>query len=163
SPVSIGLRNRLPTLVGDLAQKPFLLRRRGALREEVRTPLLGSPERLLETPAPDRTVVAARQDCRNILALERWRLRVLGILQKACRERFLGDGRRLDRTRQEPDDRVDDDQCAKLAAGEDVVADRQLEIDQRSDSLIEALVARADEDQMATSSEVAGALLPKSL
>ena len=58
-------------------------------------------------------------------------------------------GRRVvDRAGQEPDHRVDDDERRQLAAGQDVVADRQLEVDERADSFVHALVAGADEDEV---------------
>ena len=67
----------------------------------------------------------------------------------------------LDGAGQQADDGVDDDERGQLAAGQDVVADRQLEIDQRRDPLVDALVARADEDEM--SGKVGGTLLAEDL
>ena len=49
---------------------------------------------------------------------------------------------------QQADDGVDDDERRQLAAGQDVVADRELEVDERADPLVDALVARADEDEV---------------
>ena len=49
---------------------------------------------------------------------------------------------------QQPRHGVDDDQRRELAAGQHVVADRQLEVDEVADPLVDALVARADEDQV---------------
>ena len=42
-------------------------------------------------------------------------------------------------------------------------SDRQLEIDEGSDPLVEALVTGADEDEVAAGREIAGALLPERL
>ena len=71
-----------------------------------------------------------------------------GYSSSPSRERLLGGRRVLDGAGQQPDDGVDDDERRQLAAGQHVVADRQLEVDQRADPLVDALVARADEDEM---------------
>ena len=57
---------------------------------------------------------------------------------------------------QQADDGVDDDERRQLAAGQHVVADRQLEIDQRPNPLVDALVARADEDEVGLAGEFVG-------
>ena len=54
----------------------------------------------------------------------------------------------VDRARQQADHRVDHDEGRQLAAGQDVVADRELEVDERADPLVDALVAGADEDEV---------------
>ena len=58
-------------------------------------------------------------------------------------DRLLVDG-----ARQQSDHRVDDHERRQLTAGQHVVADRQLEVHQRPDPLVDALVARAQEDEV---------------
>ena len=60
---------------------------------------------------------------------------------------------------QQAEDGVDDDEGRQLAAGQHVVADRELEVDQRPDPLVDALVARADEDEVRSRREVERARL----
>ena len=64
---------------------------------------------------------------------------------------------------QQPDHGVDDDERGQLAAGQHVVADRQLEVDQRADPLVDALVARAHEDEMRSRGEIRRARLAEDL
>ena len=49
---------------------------------------------------------------------------------------------------QEPQHGVDDHERRQLAAREHVVPDRELEVDHRPDPLVDALVARAEEDEV---------------
>ena len=88
---------------------------------------------------------------------------VLRVLEESVGERLL-DGRGLvDRAGQEPQDRVDDDQCRQLAAGQHVVADRQLQVDERPDALVDALVTRAEQDEVAPAGQLEGARLAERL
>ena len=59
--------------------------------------------------------------------------------------------------------RVDDDQGRQLAAGQDVVPDRDLEVDEGADPLVDALVARAEEDRGGPSGQVVGPAWRKTL
>ena len=73
----------------------------------------------------------ADEDVGHVHAPERRRARVLRVLEEPGAERLLGRGRLVDRAGQQTQDGVDDDQRRQLAAGEDVVADRELEVDER--------------------------------
>ena len=109
-------------------------------------------------------MVAAGEDRRDVDAAERRRAGVLRVLEPAVGERLLLGRGFVDRARQQPDHRVDDDERRQLAAGEDVVADRQLEVDERADPLVDALVARAQtRTRCERVGEVAGPLLAEDL
>src|SRR6187401_1190169 len=124
----------------------------GQVRSATSRPL----DRLLVPPACHGAVVPGSQDGRHIHPAKDGRPGVLGILQQPVGEGLL-DGRRvLDRARQEPDDGVDHDQRGQLATCQHIVADRELEVDQRPDPLVDALVAGADEDEMRSGGEVGG-------
>ena len=71
-----------------------------------------------------------------------------GIFEQAGRERLLGDGLRVDGAGEQPQDRVDHDKRRDFAAGEDVVPYRELEVHHGADPLVDALVARAEDDQV---------------
>ncbi len=121
-------------------------------REQVRAPGERPPQRLPQPPAAHGAVIAADEDRRHVLAAERRRPGVLRVLEQSVGERFLVGRCVVDRSREQPDHRVDDDEGRQLAAGQDVVADRELEIDEGPDPLVDALVARADEDRGGTAS-----------
>ena len=101
---------------------------------EVRPAGPGALDGLFAPPALDGAMVARRQDGRHVHAAEDRRARVLRVLEQPGGEGFVGDRRLVDGARQQADDGIDDDQRRQLAAGQDVVADRQLEVDQRRGS-----------------------------
>ena len=116
-----------PDLVEQLG---LLAARLAAAVEEVRPSLEGPPQRLAEPPAADLLVVARDEDGRHgLAALERRGSRVLRVLEQAGRERLLGGRRLVDGAGQQPQDGVEDDERRRLAAGQHVVADRELEVD----------------------------------
>ena len=71
-----------------------------------------------------------------------------GYSEQPAREGLVLGRGGVDRARQQAQDGVDDDERRQLAAGQHVVADRELEVDQRADPLVDALVARAHEDEV---------------
>ncbi len=93
-------------------------------------------------------MVAAEQDLGHCLALELGRSRVLRVLEQAVGERLLDDRFGLDCPGQQAQHGVDDDHRRQLAAGQHVVADRQLQIDHPAHPVVDALVARAHEQQV---------------
>ena len=116
--------------------------------QQVGSPKQRATERLAETPAADLLVVARDEHGGHRDAVERRRAGVLRVLEEAGGERLLGGGRLVDRPGQQPQHGVDDHERRQLAAREHVVPDRELEVDHRPDPLVDALVARADEDQV---------------
>ncbi len=64
---------------------------------------------------------------------------------------------------EQPQDRVHDHQRGNLAAREHVIADRHLEVHEGADSLVDALVAGAEQDQVRALRQVVGARLPEDL
>ena len=93
-------------------------------------------------------MIARREDGRHVHAAEHRRPRVLRILEEPRPERLLLGRGRVDGPGQQAEHGIDDDQRRQLTAGEHVVADRQLEVDERADALVDAFVARADEDEV---------------
>ena len=81
-------------------------------------------------------MVARRKNGRNTDPPEGRRARVLGIFEETGGERLLGRGARLDGAGQEPDHSIDDDERGQLSAGQDVVADRELQVDERPDPFV---------------------------
>ena len=129
--------------------------RRGAARRGLGGSRAGPAGARASAAAPARAASGAtapwsprRRIAGHVHAAERRRAGVLRVLEQPVGERLLGGRGLLDRAGQQPDDRVDDDERRQLAAGQDVVADRQLEVDERADPLVDALVARADEDEV---------------
>src|SRR5262245_12749069 len=64
--------------------------RQHRMRQQVGAALEGAPQRFLPSPPRNRTVIAREQDLGNRLAAERWRPRVLRILEQPIAKR-LGD------------------------------------------------------------------------
>ena len=98
-------------------------------------------------------MIAAGQDLWDADPTEFGRSRVLRILEQALGERLLDRRLRVDRPRQKPEDSVDDDERRQLPAAQDIVSDRQFEVDHRPDPLIDALIAGADEDEVRSLSQ----------
>ncbi len=108
-------------------------------------------------------MVATGQDCGNVAAPKRRRPGVLRILEESVGERFLVRRGVVDRARQQADDGIDDDEGGRLPTGQDVVADRQFEIDEVADAVVDALVARTHQDQVRSRCEIVGPLVAKGL
>src|SRR4029079_14781038 len=130
---------------------------------EVGSASAGALDRLLASPARHGDVVARGEDGRHAFAAEDRRSRVLRVFEEAVGEGFLDRRRGLDGARQEADDRIDDDQRRQLPAREDIVADRQLDIDQGADPFVDTLVARTEEDEMRSRREVGSTRLAEDL
>ena len=65
---------------------------------------------------------------------------------------------------EQADDGVEDDGCAELAAGEDVIADGEfLVAEELADALVDAFVAAADENDAIEGGETAGGCLREAL
>src|SRR5574340_125581 len=74
-----------------LCKRAFFVRQAGP-RDQIRTPLGRSANRLHPAPRGDAGVIAARQDLRHIHSVERRRTRVLRILQQPIAERLVDYG-----------------------------------------------------------------------
>src|SRR5205807_2035774 len=120
-------------------------------RQQIGPPEPGTPQRLLQPPAPDVLVVPREQLLGHSRALVHLGPRVLRALEKALRERLLE--RRLfiaQRPRQLAHHRIDQRHRRELAAREHEVAERQLLVDApRQEPLIDAFVAAAKQRQRA--------------
>ena len=97
-------------------------------------------------PAPDRAVVAGVRIAGTSMPAELGGRVYCGYSSRPARTTPPPSTRRRWRPGSSRMHRVDDDQRRQLAAGEHVVADRELEVDERADALVDALVAGADED-----------------
>src|SRR5438445_10209357 len=106
---------------------------------------------LRAAPALDLRMMAGQQHLRNLVTLEDRRPRVMRVLQQLHSKRLVF--RRLLRTQDagdEPAHRVDQHHRRELAAGEDVVTDRDFAVDEvRTDPLVDALIAATDEVEVA--------------
>src|SRR3990170_3427127 len=134
-----------------------------AALEEIGATRCGAPERGLESPAPHRRVVTAHEDVGHTSATKRRRPGVLRVLEEPVGEGFLGRRGIVDRTGQQPDHGIDHDQGRELAPGQDIVADRELEIDEIANPLVDALIAGTHEDEVLTKGQVRGTRLPERL
>src|SRR5262245_24976801 len=131
--------------------------------QEVRPAGLGSLQRRRVSPFPDLGVGAAHEDVGHAPAAELGGSGVLRVFEEPARERLLDRRLVVDRPRQEAGDGVDDDERRQLTAGEDVVTDRELEVEQVADPLVDALVARADEDEVRPRGELRRSRLAEDL
>src|SRR6266536_942603 len=112
----------------EVIEQPALFGREVTGSEQVRPAVEGAAKGFAEPPSSDRAVVTRDEDVRYRLPLEGWRARVLRILEQTVGERLLRGRLRLDRPGQEADHGVDDHERRQLAAGQDIVADRELEV-----------------------------------
>src|SRR5215471_18516757 len=141
------------------ARHPFLLFRREIRRlQEIPPPLPRPPYGHYLLPPLDPRVIPRPQDLRHHLPLEHLGARVLRVLEESAGERVP---RRSCRVAQ--DSRPEPYHCLRhrdgrhLAAGEDVVADGELLVDQAlAHALVHSFVASAQQDELALSRELAG-------
>ena len=113
--------------------------------EQVGAALERPAQCLAPPPAVDLAVMPREQDRRHGQVPEGLGSRVLRVLEQARCERVALVRRLGDHARHEPHDGIDEDERRQLPAGEHVVADADLAVDERPDPLVDSLVATADE------------------
>jgi hypothetical protein len=102
-------------------------------------------------------VVPAQEDRRYREIPEHWRLRELGVLEQSLVVGFLGDRCCIDDSRHQARDGIDHDARGDLAAGQHVVADRDLLPIQNLDrAVVDPLVASADDRDPLTRRQLLG-------
>src|SRR4030042_456156 len=137
-------------------RQPALLPAEGSAGEKVRASPGGPQYALAPPPLRDLGVMAGEEHLRPRPAPELGGPRVLRVLQQPLGMRLLGQrGLRPQDARQPPRHRFDDDHGGQLAAGEDVVADTYLIVDQvLAHSLVHPLVVAADKDEAGLPREI---------
>ena len=131
--------------------------------EQVRPHSTRPLERLLPPPALDLAMVTAQQHVGDRHAPVFRGARVLGILEQPGREGLVGRRCLVDDPGQQAQDGVDDDQRRQLPAGQHVVADGHLQVDQRPDAVVDALVARTQQHQVLLARQLLGTRLVEPL
>src|SRR5581483_5081155 len=118
--------------------------------EEVGPALERAAERLAAPPAGDPAVVPRQEDLGDRQPPEVGGPGVLGVVEPPGRERLVGrPGRIAEDAGQQADHRVHDDQRGQLAAGQHVVPDRELLVDEvPPHALVHALVVAAQEHEV---------------
>ena len=124
--------------------------------EEVGAAFTSTGDTLFALPAFDVGMVAAQQNRGHWPAVVFGRPGVLRVLEEAIGEGLLlGRSFIAERARDVPGDSIDEDHRRELAAGKDVIADRDFPVDTVVDeALIDAFVAAADEDQAGMGGEL---------
>src|SRR6202522_3352261 len=114
----------------EFLEETALLAAHPATLQKIRPALPRPAERLLQSPAPDRSVVAGRQHLRHAAAIDTRRPRVMRPIEQTIRERLLHGGLgAAERTGKEPHDRIDDHQRGQLPARQHIITDRPLLVD----------------------------------
>src|SRR5690606_7607930 len=140
----------VPALGAELLQQALLLGREAAARlDEVGPAPQRAGDRLRPPPAGDAAVVAGAQHLGHPQAAVLRRPRVLRVLQQPRPERLLLGGVLVaHHPRHEPRHGLDHHERRHLPAGEHVVADRQLVVDEVGvHPLVDALVAPAEQGE----------------
>ena len=106
---------------------------------------------MLGAPSGDFAVVAREENLGDFQATEVGGLGVLGIFEVVAVGETLneGGGFAAENAGEEASDAVDEDEGGEFAAGEDVVAEGNLMVDDGQNTLVVALIVRAKNDEMA--------------
>src|SRR3990172_4172156 len=147
----------------EIGQELPLTRRQLASAEQVGPAPRRPAQRLSQPPRLHRPVVARDEDVRDGPAAEHARSGVLRVLEQLVGKGFGLQRGTLDRAREEPQHRVDDDDGGRFAAREHVIPDGDLAVDHLPDPLVHALVAAAHDHEMSAAGELAGHRLAESL
>src|ERR1700674_3262183 len=131
----------------DTAYKDNTQLRRGLRVEQIGTATARPLGGLGSAPALDLGMMAGKQHLRNLVSLEDRGPRVVRVLEQLLGKRLVfGRLLRTEDTGDEPAHGVDQHNGRELAAGEHVITDRDLPVDQvGTDPLVDALVAAADQ------------------
>src|ERR1700733_10280632 len=147
----------------QLLQRALRLARERRARQQVGPAYARTLYRARQAPAADRRVITRQQHGGHRAALEKFRPRIVRPLEQSLRERVLL-ARALipERSRQQPRQRIDDQQRRQFPAGEHVVAHRHLAVDaELDDALVHALVPSRHQQQPGERGELARQLLTK--
>src|ERR1700720_1977569 len=142
--VSPGLKSgSLSVARSPLSSWMILFIAHAAPLEQLRAAQPRATERLLQSPAGYRRVIARRQYGRHIAAIEGLRPRVVRPIHQTVAEGLLQRRfRTAQRTRHQSRDRIDDHQRRQLAARQHIVADGPLLIDLLLDeALVDPFIA----------------------
>ncbi len=137
-------------------QHPLFVAHAAAL-EQFRPPQPGAAQRLLQSPAPDRRMIARHQHRGHRPPVDRRRPRVMRPIHQPVAERLLlRRFRAAQRPRQQPRNRIDHHQRRQFAARQHIVADRPLLVDLALDeALVDPLVAPRHQHQSRPSARLA--------
>src|ERR1700682_554864 len=149
----------------DTAYKDNTQLRRGLMVEQIGTATARPLGGLGTAPALDLGVMAGEQHLRNLVTLEDGGPREVRVLEQLLGKRLVF--WRLLRTQDsgdEPTHRVDQHHGRELAAGEHVITDRDLAVDQvGAHALVDALVAATDQVEVGAARQLAYQSLGKPL
>src|SRR3990170_3950153 len=147
----------------EIGQELPLTRPRLPAGEQVGPAPRRAAQRLSQSPRLHGPVVARDEDVRDGHAAEHARPGVLRVLEQLVGKGFGLQRGTLDRAREEPQHRVDDDDGGRFAAREHVIPDGDLAVDHLPDPLVHSLVAAAHDHEMSGTGELAGHRLAESL
>ena len=122
------------------------------LYKEVRSIFARAPLGFAAAPGGDLGVMPGEKDIRNFPAAKLRRARVLRRFEQPAAETVLT-GRLFvpENAWNQPDDRIDKDDSGDRTVGQNVIANRNLGVDQvLDDAMIDALVVTAENDEMIT-------------